>query len=46
MVSPLIRFGTPQADYLQAARRLGIPNVYCAFSWDNLTTKGLIRGAG
>ena len=44
VVSPLVRFGTPQADHLRAAKRLGIPNLYSAYSWDHLTTKGLIRG--
>lgn len=44
LVSPLVGFGTPQADYLRAGNRLGAATGYCAYSWDNLSSKGLIRG--
>jgi hypothetical protein len=45
MVTPLIGFGTPQADVVRAARRLGIPVCFPVRSWDNLTNKGLLREA-
>ena len=45
VVSPLLQLGSRQADVLRAARRLGLPTCFCAYSWDNLTTKGRIRGA-
>jgi hypothetical protein len=43
VASPLVAVGSIQADYLRAARRLGIRTVYPVQSWDNLTTKGLLR---
>jgi hypothetical protein len=43
VVSPLIETGSPQGDHLRAADRLGIPTVLVVSSWDNLTTKGVIR---
>src|SRR5262249_10535252 len=45
LVTPLIGFGTPQADVVRAARRLGIPVCFPVRSWDNLTNKGLLREA-
>src|SRR5262245_19230204 len=39
LVTPLIGFGTPQADVVRAARRLGIPVCFPVRSWDNLTNK-------
>jgi hypothetical protein len=36
-----LRYAT-EAGYLKAARHLGIPTVVPVFTWDNLTTKGLI----
>ncbi len=44
VVSPLVGLGSPQVDWLRAARRLGIPPVLFVASWDNLTNKGLVRG--
>jgi len=44
VVSPLLQLGSRQADVLRAARELGVPTCFCAYSWDNLTTKGRIRG--
>jgi hypothetical protein len=35
--------GSPQMDYLKAARRLGIPVAMCVFSWDHLSGKSWIR---
>jgi hypothetical protein len=43
MITPLIGFGTPQADIVRAAKRLGIPVSFPVRSWDNLTNKGLLR---
>lgn len=43
LVTPLIELGSQQVDYVKAARRLGIPSALCVASWDNLTSKGLIR---
>jgi len=43
LVSPLVRFGSEQADWVKSARALGIPVGFPVFSWDNLTTKGIIH---
>jgi hypothetical protein len=43
-VTPLVALGSGQAEYLRAARALGIPTALCTASWDNLTNKGLIHG--
>jgi hypothetical protein len=32
-----------QADYIRAAKRLGLHSAYPVFSWDNLTNKGLVH---
>ena len=45
VVSPLVETGSTQGDHLRAADRLGIPTVLVVSSWDNLTTKGVIRDA-
>ena len=45
LVTPLINFGSYQADYVKSARALGIPVGFPVFSWDNLTNKGLIHVA-
>ncbi len=45
LITPLIGFGTPQADVARAARRRGIPVGFPVRSWDNLTNKGLLRDA-
>jgi hypothetical protein len=39
----LLPLGTAHADYLRAARRLGIRSVFPVRGWDNLTNKGLLR---
>jgi hypothetical protein len=41
----LLTIGTPHADYLRAAKRLGIRSVFPVRGWDNLTNKGLLRDA-
>ena len=43
LVTPLVSFGGAQADYIKAARRLGIPSACPVFSWDNLTNKGVMH---
>jgi hypothetical protein len=43
LVSPLVRFGSEQSDWVKSARTLGIPVGFPVFSWDNLTTKGIIH---
>src|SRR4051812_47916173 len=45
MITPMIGFGSSQADLVRAARRLGIPVCFPVRSWDNLTNKGLLREA-
>jgi len=42
-VSPLVELGSPQTEYVRAARDAGIPCVLVVASWDNLTNKGLIH---
>jgi len=44
LFSPLIEPGTPQMEYVRAARARGIRTVLCVGSWDNLTNKGRIHG--
>jgi hypothetical protein len=43
VITPLIKIGSRQPDFVKSARSLGIPVVYPVFSWDNLSTKGLIH---
>jgi hypothetical protein len=43
LVTPLIELGSQQVDYVKSARRLGVRSALCVASWDNLTSKGLIR---
>lgn len=43
LVTPLVGFGSTQAEYVRAAGALGIPTVLPVLSWDNLTNKGLLR---
>jgi hypothetical protein len=43
LVTPLVEPGSPQSEYLRAARSLGVPTGLCVYSWDNLTSKGLIH---
>src|SRR6185295_7021588 len=35
VVTPLIRIGSSQPDFVKSARALGIPTVFPVFSWDN-----------
>ena len=43
LASPVVEVGSPQVEFVKAARHLGIPSGVCIASWDNLTNKGLIR---
>ncbi len=43
LVSPLIHFGSAQADLVASARRAGVPVSMLLFSWDNLSTKGYLH---
>jgi len=43
LITPLIELGSPQLDYLRAARRAGIRTALCVWSWDHLSSKALIR---
>lgn len=43
LITPLIDIGSAQTDFVKAARVLGIPSVMALFSWDNLTTKGIVH---
>jgi len=43
LVTPLIELGSPQLDYVRAARALGIRSALCVWSWDHLSSKALIR---
>jgi hypothetical protein len=43
VVTPLIKFGSYQADVVKSARALGVPVLFPVFSWDNLSNKGLIH---
>src|SRR4029450_13806096 len=44
-VAHLLAFDGGEADYLRAARKLGIRTAFPIRGWDNLTNKGLIRDA-
>jgi hypothetical protein len=43
VVTPLIDAGSDQVEFIKAARALGIPSGAAIASWDNLSSKGLIR---
>jgi hypothetical protein len=43
LVTPLLYFGSPQVEFVRAARDRGIPVCHCVGSWDHLTTKGMIH---
>ncbi len=43
LVTPLIALGSYQPDFVKSAKALDIPVVFPVFSWDNLSTKGLIH---
>lgn len=43
VVTPLIKFGSYQADIVKSAKALGLPVVFPVFSWDNLSNKGMVH---
>lgn len=43
LVSPLVDIASSQVDYPRSAMRLGIPTGLPVPSWDNLSSKGLVR---
>jgi hypothetical protein len=43
LITPLIELGSPQLDYVRAARAKGIRSALCVWSWDHLSSKALIR---
>ena len=43
LLTPLIELGSPQLDYVRAARALGIRTALCVWSWDHLSSKAMIR---
>jgi hypothetical protein len=45
LVSPVVKVGSNQVEFLKSARRLAIPAATCVASWDNLTNKGLLKFA-
>ena len=46
LITPLVGVvGSPQPDYVRAARALGIPTALAVWSWDHLSSKALIREA-
>lgn len=40
LVTPLVELGSPQLEYVRAARRIRVPTALLVASWDNLTLKG------
>ncbi len=45
MFAHLLPMGSRHAEYLRAAKRLGLRTVFPIRGWDNLTNKGLLRDA-
>ncbi len=43
LISPLVHFGSAQADFVAAARALNVPVGMLLYSWDNLSTKGCLH---
>lgn len=43
LVTPLVNLGGRQAEFVKAARALGVPSALPVFSWDNLSNKGVIH---
>jgi len=43
LVTPVVKYGSDEVEYLKSARRLGIPAATLVASWDNLTNKGLLK---
>jgi hypothetical protein len=43
LFTPLLKLGSIQPDFLKSARALGLRTMLCVASWDNLSSKSLIR---
>jgi hypothetical protein len=43
MLTPLIGLGSPELDYLRSAQTMGLRTLFGVWSWDNLSSKALIR---
>ena len=43
LFTPLLKLGSMQPDYLKSAQALGHRTMLCVASWDNLSSKALIR---
>jgi FkbM family methyltransferase len=43
LISPLVHFGSAQADFVAGARAAGVPVGMLLYSWDNLSTKGCLH---
>jgi hypothetical protein len=43
LVTPVVKYGSDEVEYLKSARGLGIPSATLVASWDNLTNKGLLK---
>jgi FkbM family methyltransferase len=43
LISPLVHFGSAQADFVAAARAVNVPVGMLLYSWDNLSTKGCLH---
>ena len=43
LISPLVHFGSAQADFVAAARVTNVPVGMLLYSWDNLSTKGRLH---
>jgi hypothetical protein len=43
IVTPMVHFRSRQSEWVRTAHHLGIRTMLCVFSWDNLTTKGLVH---
>jgi hypothetical protein len=43
VLTPLIGLGSPELDYLRSAQALGFRTLFGVWSWDNLSSKALIR---
>jgi hypothetical protein len=43
LASPIVEIASPQVEFIKSAQHLGIPSAVAVASWDNLTSKGLLR---
>jgi hypothetical protein len=43
VASPVVDIGSPQVEFVKSAQRHHLPSAIAVASWDNLTSKGLLR---